>query len=350
MGRFGVLICWLFWLSIALPGSARAAKVDWLYNVDVAVANQSAQELGVASREALLVVLRRVTGLVDVPLNEAVTSALKSPQRYYVEYRYREETGPLVPGQSAMTKRLLLSVRSLITEAGLPLWSSNRPTTVTWIVVAENAERTLLGSSDPNPLLDAMRGRAQERGLPIVVPLMDLDEQLEVTPAVVWGGMFDVLERASGRYTADDILVGRITHAPTGAWSADWQIGQQDSGRRFTIDSATAEQAGAAIVDRLVDDLVARYAVYGGSAQQLQIRVDGISDVGDYGALLAYLGSLEFIDSVGVQEVNRSGVLVSLATRTPWDRLRDLLALDGRLEPNQSLDTGGPLSMTWRGD
>jgi uncharacterized protein len=357
MGRFAVLICWLFWLSIALPGSARAAKVDWLYDVDVAVANQSTQERAIASREALLVVLKRVTGLVDVPMNDAVTNALAAPQLYYVEYRYHEETGPLVSGQQPAAKSLMLSVRfaetavlRLVTEAGLPLWSSNRPTTVAWIVVAEDGDRSLLGASDPNPLLLALRARAEQRGLPLVVPLLDLDEQLEVTAAVVWGGMFDVIERASQRYAADSILLGRITHATTGSWTADWQIWQQGSDRRFTIDSASAEQAGVALVDRLTDELVTRYAVAAGSRQLLRIRVDGIADLADYGALLAYLGSLEFIDSVGVDQVSRNEVLVSLATRTPWDRLRDLLALDGRLEPTQQLDTSGTLSLTWHGD
>jgi len=362
MGRLGFLLCPLLCLSIVLPIPARAAKVDWLYDVDVVVADQSAKERAVASRAALLVVLRRVTGLADVPMNEAVTNALESPQQYYVEYRYKE--APAAGGALSGTvsgkppaKALYMSVRfaepavqRLVAQAGLPLWSSNRPTTVVWLVMTDNAQRDVLGASDPNPLLLALRTHAEERGLPLVVPLMDLDEQLQVTPAVVWGGMFDVLERASQRYSADAMLVGRISHDPAGTWTAAWEIWRQGSEQRFNIESATPEDAGAAIVNRMTEELVARYAVASADQQQLHIRVDGVASVADYGALLTYLAGLEFIDAVQIEEVSPNVVQLSLGTRTQWDRLRDLLALDGRLVPQTTSTPGSPLSLTWRGD
>jgi hypothetical protein len=362
MGRFAFLLYLLLCLSIALPTPVRAANVDWLYDVDVVVADQSAKELAVASRQALLIVLQRVTGLTTVPTNEAVTKALESPQRYYVEYRYKEAppaggTPSATPPNKPPAKVLYLSVRfaepavqRLVAEAGLPLWSRNRPTTVVWLVMTENADRDVLGASDTNPVLLALRARAQDRGLPLVVPLMDLDEQVLVTPAVVWSGMFDVLERASQRYSADAILVGRINHDPAGTWTAAWDIWRQGNEQRFNIQSATAEGAGAAIVDRLTEELVARYAVASGDQQQLQIRVDGVANVADYGALLSYLAGLEFIETVRIEEVSPNVVQLSLGTRTQWDRLRDLLALDGRLVPQDTSTPGSPLSLTWRGD
>ena len=75
--------------------SARAAAVDWLYDVEVPVTDQSAEVRSAAFRQALLVALKRITGLNDVPTNPVVTSALEAPQRYYVEYRYREGDNPV---------------------------------------------------------------------------------------------------------------------------------------------------------------------------------------------------------------------------------------------------------------
>jgi hypothetical protein len=370
MGRFAVSIYLLFCLSFVLPSAVRAAKLDWLYDVDVVVADQSAKERAVASREALLIVLKRVTGLADVPTNAAVTNALESPQSYYVEYRYHEGPAAVAapPGTvsgtasgtvspKAPAKTLYLSVRfaepavqRLVAAAGLPLWSSNRPTTVVWLVMTENTNREVLGASDSDPLLLALRTHAQERGLPLVVPLMDLDEQLQVSPAVVWSGTFDVLERASQRYSADAMLIGRVSHDPAGTWTAAWELRRQGSDQRFNIESPTPDAAGSAIVDRLTEELVARYAVASGDQKQLEIRVDGIATVADYGALLAYLAGLEFIDAVRIDEVGPNVVHLSLNTHTQWDRLRDLLALDGRLEPQDTNTTGALLSMTWRGD
>ncbi len=352
MGRFAVFFWWILVLPMSLPMSARAANVEWLYDVDVAVTDQSAGVRAAASRQALLIVLKRLSGLSSVPQNAAVTLALESPQRYYVEYRYREEPG----ATPTAAKVLLLSLRfaqpamqRLIVDANLPLWSSNRPTTVAWIVVTDGADRTVLGASDTHPLLDALRTRSRERGLPLVVPLMDLDEQMEVTDAVVWGALSGVLETASARYTSDQILIGRVSRGAASSWVGEWQLWAQADKQRFTIESASAAAAGSAVADRLIDSLVARYVVDSGAQQRLQVRVDGIAGIAEYGALLKYLNSLEFVDSVAVDEVSPGVVLLSLATRSPWDRLRDLLSLDGRLTSVDQADAGTRV-LLWHGD
>jgi uncharacterized protein len=350
MCRFAVAVVSF---ALAMPAVVYGAKVDWLYNVDVPVADQSAAERGSAFRNALTTVLQRVTGLTEIPQTDTVKAALHDPQLYFVEYRYREDR---VVGPDAVENRqLVLAVRfseaavlRLIGDARLPLWSSNRPTTVAWIGLAEGGTRSVLGADDTNELLAAMRARAVARGLPLVVPLMDLDEQLEVAPSVVWGGMVDVLEPASERYAADELLIGRVNHDPSGRWAAEWQLWQNGNERHFSISSNTAEEAGDAIVDRLADELVARYVVHSGDDQLLQVRVDGVADIEDYGALLGYLQGLEFIDTVRIDEVTRNMVLLSLATHTQSDRLRDLFALDGKLAPGTS-QAPGVLSMTWQG-
>jgi len=356
MGRFARVFRWLFFLLVVLPKGLSAAPIDWLYDVDVPVADQSADVRAAAFKQALRTVLMRVSGLADVPSSPAVTAALDAPQRYYLQYRYRTENNP-VP-QGAPTKTLKLSVRfaespiqKLITEAALPQWSSNRPTTLAWIAVADGATRTVLGASDSSPLLISLRARARERGLPLVLPMMDLDEQTDVPQSALWSGNAAVIDRASQRYPADQILVGRVTHGANDAWSADWQLTDHANQQRFAIESATPEAAGAAIVDRIVEQLVVRYVVSSGSQERMRVRVDGIASVADYGALLKYLGGLDFVSGVRVEEVQSNAVSLSLATRTPWDRLRDLLALDGRLEPAEQLEVGADRRvLTWRGD
>jgi uncharacterized protein len=356
MGRFAVVFCWVIAALMSSPMSARAAPVEWLYDVDVPVTDQSADVRGAAFKQALLVALKRMSGFNEVPMNPAVASALESPQRFYVEYRYRQEDNPIAGAMPA--KVLMLSVRfaenaiqKLIAEAGLPLWSSNRPTTLAWIVVADGETRTVLSASDRSPLSNALRARALERGLPLVLPLMDPDEQLEVSGRVVWGGMTSMLELASERYTPDQILVGRVTHGANNSWGADWQFSEHGNQQQFKFDSPSAEAAAAAVVDRLVDQLVARYAVSSGTQERLQIQVNGIAGVTDYGALLKYLGGLEFIDSVRIEEVRPDVVLLSLETHTPWDRLRDLLALDGRLAASEQIEVGTVRRvLIWRGD
>lgn len=357
MGRFAVVFCWVVVALLSAPMSARAATVDWLYDVDVPVADQSAEVRATAFRQALLVALKRITGLNEVPTNAAVTSALEAPQRYYVEYRYREADNPVIGALPPKVPMLSVrfaqnAIQKLVADAGLPLWSSNRPTTLVWVAVTDGPNRTVLGVNDRNPLLNSVRTHARERGLPLVVPAMDLDDQSAASVGAVSGGVTPAIEQASERYKADQILVGRATRGANDAWVADWKLSQPGNETAFRFDSPNADAAGAAVVDRLVADLVARYVVVGGGNQErLQIRVDGITDVAQYGALLKYLGRLEFIDSVQIEEVSTNVVLLSLQTRTPWDRLRDLLALDGRLAPSDQIEAGVERRvLVWRGD
>ncbi len=356
MGRFAVVFCWVIALLTSSPMSARADTVDWLYDVDVPVADQSADVRSAAFRQALLVALKRITGLDEVPTNPAVASALDAPQRYYVEYRYREADNPVAGALPLKVPMLSVrfaqnAVQKLVADAGLPLWSSNRPTTLAWIAVTDGANRTVLGANDKSPLLNSVRAHARERGLPLVIPAMDLDDQSAVSVGVTSGGIAPAIEQASERYGPDQILVGRVTHGANDAWAADWRLSEHGNETAFHFDSPNADAAGAAVVDRLVAVLVARYVVVGGNQERLQIRVDGISDVAQYGALLKYLGRLEFIDSVQIEEVSTNVVLLSLQTRTPWDRLRDLLALDGRLAPSDQIEVGLERRvLVWHGD
>jgi hypothetical protein len=356
MGRFAVVFCWVFAALASLPMSAAAAPVGWLYDVDVPVANQSAEVRAAAFKQALVIVVKRTSGLAEMPTTPALASALQSPQRFFVEYGYRQEDNPI---EGAVPPKVqLLSVRfapsaiqKLIGEAGLPLWSSNRPTTLAWIVVAEGGARTVLGAGDRSPLAAALRAQARERGLPLVLPQLNQDEQLEVSSAMVMQGMSPAIEQASERYGADQVLVGRIVHGVGGAWASDWQLSEHANQQQFKFDSPTAEAAAATIVDRLVGQIVARYAVASGAQEKLQVQVNGIGGVADYGALLKYLGKLEYIDSVQVQQVRPGAVMLEFATRTPWDRLRDLLALDGRLEPSGEVEAGAePRVLIWRGE
>ena len=91
-------------------------------------------------------------------MNPAIAAALESPQRFYVEYRYREEDNPV--SGATPPKVPMLSVRfaenaiqKLINDSGLPLWSSNRPTTLAWVAVAENGARSVLGARRPDRVL-----------------------------------------------------------------------------------------------------------------------------------------------------------------------------------------------------
>ena len=122
----------------------------------------------------------------------------------------------------------------------------------------------------------------------------------------------------------------------------------RDSERELVMVEHDPGLVGAAGADLVADELAARYAVYGGEAVVLKLQVLAVDSLQDYGGLIEYLDSLEFIDSVRVTEVGDASVLLDLVTHTRWQRFIELLDLEGRLAPLPWATATERYRLTWR--
>ncbi len=351
MNRFAHLIVVLCLFLAVAP--ARAQVVDWLYDVDVAIVDRSSEARAGAATQALRTVLERLTGLAELPDNDVINAALRNPDRYYVRYGFTEA----LVDEARITKLRVRfaegAVLRLVSEAGLPLWSSNRPVFMVWAAVdGVDAPFEILGADSTHPLATALLEHGRARGLPLVLPSMDLDDQLAAPIDAVLGGVTLVLREAANRYRADGLLIVRARGGVDGPWDVSGRMVLLDADSEFAFAAPSPDVFAAAMVDPAVDLLVARYAVQAGEEGRLDFRVEGISDIGAYAAVLRYLDGLEFIDAVSVDRVERHALYVSVITRTPWGQLKDLLDLDGRLVAISDMELGIPsqIPMLWRGD
>lgn len=315
--------------------AARAQPVPWLYQVDVPVEDRSARARRAASRVALLELLTRLTGLEEVPV-DAVSGALSAPDLYYSQFGYLEVDR--IGDDGIPQKELRLSVQflqpsaqRLIREARLPIWRSERPTVVAWVVVETGGVREILSADSPSALAVAVRQRATERGLPLVLPLMDLEDQSAVDPASVWGRLSAVLDPASRRYDADVIPVGRVRAAAGGTWKWDWEF--WIGGQPFALagESADIAESGVAGVDALADELARRFAVPSREPEPIRLDVSGVQTPTDYAGLLDYLGGFEFVEDVALTDLNGDRLGVTLLTGARLEQLLTLFEFDGRL-------------------
>lgn len=337
-------------VSLTLCGSpVRAAVVDGLYEVEVPVEDQSRAARRDATRAALLEMLTRMTGLVDVPLNDAVNGALSDPGRYFVQYRYEQRSGEQGPEPTLIVRFAPAAITRLVGAANLPMWGANRPSVIAWLVTDEADQREILGAGSSHPVLLALQAQARRRGIALVVPLMDLEDQLAVPAAAVYGSVAQILEEGSRRYAADMMLIARVRRDPADGWALQWEFWMRDSERELVIVEHDPAQVGAAGADLVADELAARYSVYGGKAGVLKLHVLAVDSLRDYGGLMEYLDSLEFIDSVRVTEVGNASVLLDLVTATQWQRFIELLDLEGRLAPLPWATGTQRYRMTWRG-
>lgn len=349
----------LLLLALQTPGLARAVEVTWIYDAVVPVSDQSAAARLEAGRAGLLQVLTRVTGMSSLPDSEALQAALAAPDRYYNRFVFEKPPPPLAADQAGEAQEqpdLLLrmrfvpaSVLGLVRQAGLPIWRSERPLVIAWVVADAGGDRRILGADSDSPAVRALTERALARGVPLQLPMMDLQDQLEVEPGAVWGRLSQSLVPASERYGAEIILIGRLQAGAGELWSGSWEFWIDGEVSELDERNLAEDALGVAVIDRLADDLVARYAVQDRGVQELRLGVSGVQDAADYAGVIGYLAALEFVDDVRVARVQGNRLELGLVTTADSERLLTLFEADGRLlAADPIVQPGGAIELVWR--
>lgn len=332
----------------AIAQNPQGQVVDWLYEVDQYVPDQEASNRLEAAQRSLLRVLSRTTGLVSVPRTPVITEALSQPQRYYAKYVYFNPSAvdpqrrqridnAKITDQTDLAVRFSFqsdAVKQLAREANLPNWWSRRPVTLAWIVLATAQGREIVSPSQTD-LSSELNREAARRGLNVLIPSMDLQDVLLVSPAVVWGKFTDLLDEASQRYQAQYYLVGRFSVQEvlgqrfyTGEWVARSE-NAEDS--RF-LRGVSFEEVARAGVDMAAQRILDRHLVFGDTVSQHDLVVHGVDSLEAYARLLDYFESLEFVDGVTLQEIQGDALALSLQSVAGSDQLRQLLEDDGRFQ------------------
>lgn len=287
-----------------------------LYEAEVPVADQSAGTRGAALRSAMTEVLVRVSGDRAVERQPGVATLLAEPGPYVQQFGYRP-----APAAGELPWRLWVrfdgaGLERAMRDRGLPYWGRERPETLVWVAVEQDGRRQLLGEPDASEVKDRLQAAARRRGLPLIFPLMDLEDRTRVNFSDVWGGFLEPVLAASARYRPQALLVGRLHQSDTGAWQASWTLRVQESEQRWSGSDLQLMALTAAGIDRAADELAARYAILdtGGDGGRLRIRVAGVLGTGDYVRLNRYFASLSAVQSAQLQALagNRAEYLLQL--------------------------------------
>ncbi|MDA0979550.1 MAG: DUF2066 domain-containing protein, partial [Proteobacteria bacterium] len=281
------------WGTLAMS-PVRAVTVDDIYRADVLVTDESGTQLRTGARAGLLQVLIRVSGRPDVEDSSLIRSALRNPSAYYYQFSYESTDRRLLVGDRLVPAVQLRvnfepsAVARLLRDAGFPVWGSNRPGVMIWIALGAGADRQILGEDDIHPVLDSLRDQARLRGIPLILPIMDIEDAARISVAEVWGGFFDRIEAASGRYTPDVLVSARVQEESGDSWSGKWSIAIDGRWRSVESRALSADEVVRQMVDELANELAARYAL-GSSRGTLRVVVENVKGLEDYAALASYL-------------------------------------------------------------
>ena len=339
------------WSVLANVATAMAQEpsdqnTQWLYQVDQYVMDQSEQTRRQAAQRSLLRVLSRVSGLVSVPRNASITQALANPERYFAKYVYFDPKGVDPNGlnridnakesdATALAVRFTFQpamIKQLARSAKLPIWWSRRPLTLVWLVLDEPDGRLVVDQGTVS-IRSALDYAAHQRGLPVLLPAMDLDDSLLVSTGVVWGKFTDVLDQASDRYDAGQYLVGRFSVQEILGerfFTGEWLVRSEDGDTSRFIRGSDIDTVASIGIDMAAQSVLDQHLVFADAQRQHELVVSGINDIRAYSSLLDYLQSLEFVDDVMLLSMRRNTLKLRVNTAATDEQLHSLLVDDGR--------------------
>jgi uncharacterized protein len=352
LGTMRNLCCILAFLAmgLTLSGTARAVEVPGLYEAEVPVTGQSAAERVAASRTALEDVLVKVSGNADIAQNPQIEPMLTEAEQWVQRYQYRTipSSGTAMPSTEAPTQLLWESfdrqtINQHLYDAGIPVWGVNRPATLLWLAIENGGDRYLVGGDNSPDIQAAVNDQAHSRGLPLNVPLLDLQDQGALAVADVWGDFSDMIFKASARYQSDAILVGRVYAVAAGQWQSHWTLYHRGSVTSWESAPGSQDAAIAAGIYGATAEFVKLYAlkITPGVGNTVVLSIENINSLADYARVTHYLQSLDPVADAQVEKVEGSNVSFLIKVRGQISGLIQTIALGNTLiavSPQQPVD------------
>lgn len=319
-------------LMLTLWSSFSAAvMVSDLYEVDVSVADQTAENREAGMALALEQVLIKVSGKQTVLDNPAIQQQLTSADRLVKRYRYaRDEVDDSVRLQVIFAGNL---IDRLLRNAGEPIWGKSRPLILIWQAVEEDAQRQFLNQdSGAWPVL--VERVMSERGLPVLWPTLDLADELVLPLEKLWGLFKQDIQVASSRYQADAVVAGRLSPASEEGWSYSGILFHQQTTLALSAQAEDAEGVLRLVADQVASYFASQYAVETNAVAQpqgFQLQVTGVENFASYHELLTYLNSKVAINNVSLLKVDGTRLTLALDLAADWQQVWSVMALDKRL-------------------
>lgn len=312
---------------------ALAVEMTTLYTAQVSVDQNAKDPREAAYKAALSQVVQRVSGSELKADPESIGLLFPSPAAYVVQFRPGADNTLWVSFDGEAIARVLR-------QAGHSVWGADRPLTLVWLAVDwGQGDREVIGADDPERgmavtsaversrlLRQQILDIAEQRGLPVVFPLLDTEDLQNISFSDIWGGFDQQLLAASRRYDVNSVLVGRIR--PLTSQRNRWTYHFGDEERSWNGEAEV-------VVSQIADLLAAEFAISGSAPLvAIDVTIAGIDSVEAFGTVQHLLAGLAVIESLAIVEVRGDRIHYQVEARGNAERLRRALQFNGLIEQN----------------
>jgi len=346
-----IILCSFILLSVNI----NAAVVEGLYKTEVGVSGQGKSERQAAMQIAIQQVFAKVSGQPNISTIEGIKRIIDNSSLYVQQFGYRKLKGEELAAHQAtgdIGNQVVWfrfderAINKALRENNLPVWGKTRPTTLVWLAIEEDGGRYIMGSDTLEDIRLSLKREASRRGLAILIPLLDLEDQTALPFADLWGDFQETILQASSRYQAEAVLVGRMSLTRSDIWEGRWTLYEKDTSLSWSYQATLPNQILAAGVSGAMEILARRYAQVTVSSGQADIvlSVLDVANLNDYVRVTKYLSSLEQIKGIQTAYIDASGVGFNLQLRGSADGLKQTIGLGSVLAAEQQPVTAPQLS------
>ncbi|WP_147291795.1 DUF2066 domain-containing protein [Alteromonas aestuariivivens] len=381
-------------LTMLLAGLAAptvATEVVETNRAKIPVADQSRESLSRASREALAQVVVKMSGKRDSVKNPVLSAAIRNPTKLLRSYQFEviDQTLYLVADFDAE------SIESILRTEGFPIWDQRRPDGLLWLALEQdNGNRVILDEANSRELGQVITTTAEQRGVPVSMPLMDITDSQAISIYDVWGQFASSLTQASQRYGADFVLGARIYRndglssaefSPSGSgepgdggneqedalyralanerqaklqgrasfsdeeframnantgegdYALDWVLIGGDKVHVGTLYGESPVQLSENLLHEYADFLAGKFAIVPvdepGEASSVEISVANLDSLNRYVEALRYLNSLSVVDAAVLEQQSGSVGTFRLGLIGSFEDFATAVALENHLQP-----------------
>ena len=321
----------LFFVSVSY-----AAEVDHLYEAEVSVTDQGQQERNRAIAEGFRLVLVKVTGNRNIGHNQSLAEAYKKASRFVQQYRYRVEEAE---SDAAVKQRYLRitfdkqAVDRTLRENGLPVWGKSRPQIIVWAGFDDGGRRKLLMPEYDQQTITLFNMAADSRGIPLLFPVMDLQDQSAISASDLWGAFEGPVSNASQRYQADSIMMVRIKSGSGSSLRSSWSFLGSNDTRQWNFRANTLDALINQGVNAVSDHLASIYAPAGGSdSQVVNLQVSGLDTFEDLLKVEFFLKDQETVQNYQLRQSETDKTIFALSLRGGMQAFVQAVELSGLFE------------------
>ncbi|MDN5850395.1 MAG: DUF2066 domain-containing protein [Nitrococcus sp.] len=318
-------------LAVLYAGPIAAASPQDLHAAGVPVADQSAQARAQALESAITQVLVAMTGRADLAHSTRVADLVKSPQPYLQQYHY--ERG--ADGQLELIARFDgQSLRRALAKRGIPSWQAKRPPVLVWFALDSGDEHGLVNEDTGEQPGEALRTAFADLGIPLILPLLDLEDRQQVRYSDVYGGFSEPVLAASRRYSAELVLMLRVSATATG-WNGRWALYRDGTDVSWESRGASIEQMLSDGVQALAASLRPDYTLLPDltASTLMRIKVNGVGSLERFATVESLLAQLPGVIGVRLSGAGPDWVRMKLTLNVAPPLVQRELSRSQNLEP-----------------